>query len=170
MLSFTLSGKTYTWTTNNIDRRKLNRILDLFHIISCIIVFASFLYFYVDFLSCSYTVHVSYTFIYRILSYNLSYTVLYFIYTYSYNFYYLSSLHAYCMSISFATCSMSLAYLLSIFLLYSCFYTLHIPYSFYNLFFYVFDISFIYTFISSYTIMYFYLHSYTFHIRYFCML
>ena len=66
MLSFTLSGKTYTWTTNNIDRRKLNRILDLFNIISCIIVFASFLYFYVDFLSCSYTVHVSYTFIFEI--------------------------------------------------------------------------------------------------------
>ena len=122
-----LSGKTYTWTTNNIDRHKLNRILDLFHIISCIIVFASFLYFYVDFLSCSYTVHVSYTFIYRILSYNLSYISYTFIYTYSYNFYYLSSLHAYCMSISFGTCSMSLAYLLSILLLYSCFYTLHIP-------------------------------------------
>ena len=34
----------------------------------------------------------------------------------------------------------------------------------------IFDISFIYTFISSYTILYFYLHSYTFHIRYFCML
>ena len=85
MLSFTLSGKTYTWTTNNIDRRKLNRILDLFHIISCIIVFASFLYFYVDFLSCSYTVHLSYTFISHILSYNLSYTILYF-YLHSYTF------------------------------------------------------------------------------------
>ena len=85
MLSFTLSGKTYTWTTNNIDRRKLNRILDLFHIISCIIVFASFLYFHVHFLSCSYTVHISYTFISRILSYNLSYTILYF-YLHSYNF------------------------------------------------------------------------------------
>ena len=127
MLSFTLSGKTYRWTTNNIDHRKLNRILDLFHIISCIIVFASFLYFYVDFLSCSYIVHASYTFIYRILSYNLSYISCTFIYTYSYNFYYLSSLHAYCMSISFGTCSISLAYLLSILLLYSCFYTLHIP-------------------------------------------
>ena len=137
MLSFTLSGKTYTWTTNNIDRRKLNRIqsythtdhifvasktiilanafhvvqnmciyhiipclshifflflviclyriLDLFYIISCIIFFASFLYFHVHFLSCSYTVHVSYTFIYRILSSNLSYTVLYF-YLHSYTF------------------------------------------------------------------------------------
>ena len=127
MLSFTLSGKTYTWTTNNIDHRKLNRILDLFHIISCIIFFASFLYFYVDFLSCSYTVYVSYTFIYRILSYNLSYISYTFIYSYSYNFYYLSYLHTYCMSISFGTCSMSLAYLLSILLLYSCFYTLHIP-------------------------------------------
>ena len=49
-----------------------------------------------------------------------------YIYTYSYNFYDLSSLHAYCMSISFDTCSMSLAYLLSILLLYSYFYTLHI--------------------------------------------
>ena len=56
-----------------------------------------------------------------------------YIYTYSYNFYYLSSLHSYCMSIFSVTCSMSLAYLLSIHLLYSCFYTLHIPYSFYNL-------------------------------------
>ena len=33
---------------------------------------------------------------------------------------------AYCMSISYGTYSMSLAYLLSILLLYSCFYTLHI--------------------------------------------
>ena len=75
----------YTWTTNNIDRRKLNRILNLFHIISYIIFFASFLYFHVHFLSCSYIVHVSYTFISRILSYNLSYTVLYF-YLHSYTF------------------------------------------------------------------------------------
>ena len=37
------------------------------------------------------------------------------------------------MSIFFVTCSLSLAYLLFILLLYSCFYTLHIPYSFYNL-------------------------------------
>ena len=50
-----------------------------------------------------------------------------YIYAYSYNFYDLSSLHAYCMSISFVTCFMSLTYLLSILLLYSCFYTLHIP-------------------------------------------
>ena len=56
-----------------------------------------------------------------------------YIYTYSYNFYYLSSLHSYCMSIFSVTCSMSLAYLLSILLLYSYLYTLHIPYSFYNL-------------------------------------
>ena len=85
MLSSTLSGKTYTWTTNNIDLRKLNHILDLFHIISCIMFFASFLYFHVHFLSCSYTVHVSYTFISQILSYNLSYTILYF-YLHSYTF------------------------------------------------------------------------------------
>ena len=78
--------ETYTWTTNNIDHHKLNRILDLFHIISYIIFFASFLYFHVHFLSCSYTMHVSYTFISRILSYNLSYTVLYF-YLHSYTFY-----------------------------------------------------------------------------------
>ena len=50
-----------------------------------------------------------------------------YIYAYSNNFYDLSSLHAYCMSISFGTCSMSLVYLLSILLLYSYFYTLHIP-------------------------------------------
>ena len=56
-----------------------------------------------------------------------------YIYTYSYNFYYLSSLHSYCMSIFSVTCSISLAYLLSIPLLYFCFYTLHISYSFYNL-------------------------------------
>ena len=42
------------------------------------------------------------------------------------------------MSIFSVTCSMSLAYLLSILLLYSCFYTLHIPYSFYNLLFFMF--------------------------------
>ena len=40
---------------------------------------------------------------------------------------YLSHILAYCMLISFGTYSMSLAYLLSILLLYSCFYTLHIP-------------------------------------------
>ena len=34
-------------------------ILDLFHIISCIMSFASFLYFHVHFLSCSSIVHVS---------------------------------------------------------------------------------------------------------------
>ena len=56
-----------------------------------------------------------------------------YIYTYSYKFYYLSSLHSYLMSIFSVTCSMSLAYLLSMFLLYFCFYTLHSPYSFYNL-------------------------------------
>ena len=60
-------------------------ILDLFRIISCIMFFASFLYFHVHFLSCSYIVHVSYTFISHILSYNLSYTVLYF-YLHSYTF------------------------------------------------------------------------------------
>ena len=53
----------------------LYRILDLFYIISCIMFFASFLYFHVPFLSCSYTMHVLYTFISHILSYNLSYTV-----------------------------------------------------------------------------------------------
>ena len=37
------------------------------------------------------------------------------------------------MSIFSVTCSMSLAYLLSILLLYFCFYTLQIPYSFYKL-------------------------------------
>ena len=60
-----------------------------------------------------------------------------YIYTYSYNFYYLSSLHSYCMSIFSVTCYMSLAYLISILLLYSYFYTLHIPYSFYNLLFFI---------------------------------
>ena len=67
---------------------------------------------------------VTVTSLYVCISYN---------YTYSYNFYYLSSLHSYYMSIFSVTCSMSLAYLLSILLLYLCFYTLHIPYSFYNL-------------------------------------
>ena len=57
----------------------------IFHIISCIMFFANFLYFHVHFLSCSYTVHVSYTFICHILSYNLSYTFLYF-YLHSYTF------------------------------------------------------------------------------------
>ena len=56
-----------------------------------------------------------------------------YIYTYSYNFYYLSSLHSYCMSIFSVTYSISLAYPLSIPLLYFCFYTLYISYSFYNL-------------------------------------
>ena len=58
-------------------------------------------------------------------------------YTYSYNFYYLSSLHSYCMSIFSVTCSISLEYLLYIPLLYFCFYTLHVPYSFYNLLFFI---------------------------------
>ena len=52
-------------------------------------------------------------------------------------FCFLSSLHSYCMLIFSVTCSMSLAYLLSILLLYSYFYTLHIPYSFYNLLFFI---------------------------------
>ena len=56
-----------------------------------------------------------------------------YIYTYSCNSYYLSSLYSYCMSIFSVTCSISLADLLSMLLLYFCFYTLHIPYSFYNL-------------------------------------
>ena len=92
MLSFTLSGKTYTWTTNNIDRHKLNRILDLFHIISCIMFFASFLYFHVlckfPILSCS--LQVSYTFMfisfhvrllcmYHILSYLVYFHIIYLI-------------------------------------------------------------------------------------------
>ena len=59
-------------------------------------------------------------------------------------FYFLSSLHSYCMSIFYVTCFMSLAYLLSILLLYSCFYTLQIPYSFYNL---LFSCSITYSFI-----------------------
>ena len=63
----------------------LYRILDLFNIMFCIIFFASFLYFHVHFLSCSYFVHVSYTFISRIFSHNLSYTVMYF-YLHSYTF------------------------------------------------------------------------------------
>ena len=86
-----------------------------------------------------------------------------YIYTYSYNFYYLSSLHSYCMSILSVTCSMSLAYLLSILLLYSCFYTLHIPYSFYNLLFYVFGISYLYFYCIPVSILcIFYIHSITY--------
>ena len=75
------------------------------------------------------------------------------IYTYSYNFYYLSSLHSYCMSILYVTCSMSLTYLLSILLLYSCFYTLHIPYSFYNL------LLFMFYYIFFHILLYFYIFS-----------
>ena len=94
------------------------------------------------------------------------------IYTYSYNFYYLSSLHSYCMSIFSVTCSMFLAYLLSILLLYSCFYTLHIPYSFYNLllfmFYYIFFHILLYFYILSILFMCSsfmpYHISYTFHI------
>ena len=88
-------------------------------------------------------------------------------------FYYLLSLHSYCMSIFSVTCSMSLAYLLSILLLYSYFYTLHIPYSFYNL---LFSYSITYSFIYFCTFIYFLYfscvhlscliisHIYTFHI------
>ena len=63
-------------------------ILDLFHIISCIIFFASFLYFHVHFLFmfvyCAYIIyfHISYTFILPILYYSvLLSTFLYFSYT-----------------------------------------------------------------------------------------
>ena len=66
------------------------------------------------------------------------YICILYIYTYSYNFYYLSSLHSYCMSIFSVTYSISLAYLLSIPLLYFYFYTLHISYSFYNVLFFMF--------------------------------
>ena len=55
------------------------------HVFILYIFFVSFLYFHVHFLSCSYIVHVSYTFISRILSYNQSYTVMYF-YLHSYTF------------------------------------------------------------------------------------
>ena len=75
--------------------------------------------------------------------------------TYSYNFYSLSFLHSYCMSIFFVTCSMSLAYLLSILLLYSCFYTLHIPYSFYNLLFFMFYYIFFHILLYFYILLYF---------------
>ena len=74
----------------------LYRILDLFHIISCIMFFASFLYFHVHFLSCSYTVHVSYTFVSRIFSYNLSYIVLYFcLHSYTFHIRYFCLLSSY---------------------------------------------------------------------------
>ena len=76
-----------------------------------------------------------------------------YIYTYSYNFYYLSSLYSYCMSIFSVTCSISLAYLLSILLLYSRFYTLHIPYSFYNL------LTFMFYYIFFHILLYFYILS-----------
>ena len=88
---------------------------------------------------------VTITSLYICISYN---------YTYSYKFYYLSSLHSYCMSIFSFTCSISLAYLLSILLLHLCFYTLHIPYSFYNLL-----LSISYHFFSDYVNFY-----HTFHI------
>ena len=63
-------------------------ILDLFHIISCIMFFASFLYFHVHFLfmfvycACIIYFHISYTFILPILYYPiLLSTFLYFSYT-----------------------------------------------------------------------------------------
>ena len=71
---------------------------------------------------------------------------------------------------------MSLAYLLSILLLYSCFYALHILYLSCSFPFMFISFHVSYTFLSrilsynlSYTILYFYLQSYTFHIWYFCM-
>ena len=93
----------------------------LFHLlVLCLITFYVLLH--ISFLIL-YLYHVSF---HVLATRPCSYMCISYIYAYSYNFYDLSSLHAYCMSISFSTFSISLAYLLSILLLYSCFYTLHI--------------------------------------------
>ena len=158
--------------TNDIDRRKLNRILNLFHIISYIIFFASFLYFHVHFLSCSYIVHVSYTFISRILSYNLSYTVLYF-YLHSYTFHIRYS----CMLITFYVLlhiSFLILYLyhvsFHVVAIRPC-YTIHFLHIVLSYIF-LYDHVLSYTFISSCTvILYFPIFSFcTFHILYFPMI
>ena len=61
VLSFTLSGKTYTWTTNNIDHRKLIQMLsDVFYLFLVFFIFQfydllhSMYYYKYDFLSCTY--------------------------------------------------------------------------------------------------------------------
>ena len=59
------------------------------------------------------------------------------------------------------TCSMSLAYLLSILLLYSCFYTLHIPYSFYDLLLSMFYYIFFHILLYFYILSIFFMSSYT---------
>ena len=80
MLSFTLSGK-------HIHGRPITLIVA--SLIVYLIYFIYHLLYHIlckfPILLCSYTVHISYTFISRILSYNLSYTILYF-YLHSYNF------------------------------------------------------------------------------------
>ena len=80
VLSFTLSGK-------HIHVRPITLIVA--SLIVYLIYFIYYLLYHIlckfPILSCSYTVHILYTFISRILSYNLSYTILYF-YLHSYNF------------------------------------------------------------------------------------
>ena len=85
MLSFTLSGKHIHGRPITLIVASLIVYLIYFIYYLLYHILCKFLYFHVHFLSCSYTVHISYTFISRILSFNLSYTILYF-YLHSYNF------------------------------------------------------------------------------------
>ena len=61
VLSFTLSGKTYTWATNNIDRHKLIQMLSyVFYLFLVFFIFQFYdllhsMYYYIyHFLSCTY--------------------------------------------------------------------------------------------------------------------
>ena len=87
-----------------------------FYCIPVSMLYISYTY-HVHFLSYSYSVHVSYTFISRILSYNLSYTFLYF-YLQSYTFH----IRYFCM-LSYDT--FNVLY----FPMFSIYYTFHIPFS-----------------------------------------
>ena len=91
VLSFTLSGKTYTWTTNNIDRRKLIQMLS--YVFYLFLVFFQFydllhsMYYYIYyFLFCTYIMSpfmwrlhahailfISYILFYHIFSYTILY-------------------------------------------------------------------------------------------------
>ena len=93
VLSFTLSGKTYTWTTNNIDRRKLIQMLSyVFYLFIVFFIFHFYdllhsMYYYIyNFLSCTYIMSpfmswlhahtilfISYIYFYHIFSYTILY-------------------------------------------------------------------------------------------------
>ena len=93
VLSFTLSGKTYTWTTNNIDRRKLIQMLSyVFYPFLVLFIFKFYdllhsMYYYIyHLLSCTYIMSpfmlwlhahailfISYILFYHIFSYTILY-------------------------------------------------------------------------------------------------